>query len=156
MDREAKNLRLVKVDSKNFSALIDLEVNESQELFVADNCFSIAEAYAVTADGKYAQPCGIYDGEVPVGILMIGSDDVEYQRMVQFDEVFKKYTPRVHVITCMDFNGDARDCVFSVKVNKYIASLMYAVPFQFVAAQGAADIDIDTGIDPFTDKLAHL
>lgn len=91
-----------------------------------------------------------------ISILMIGSDDVEYQRMVQFDEVFKKYTPRVHVITCMDFNGDARDCVFSVKVNKYIASLMYAVPFQFVAAQGAADIDIDTGIDPFTDKLAHL
>lgn len=74
MDREAKNLRLVKVDSKNFSALIDLEVNESQELFVADNCFSIAEAYAVTADGKYAQPFGIYDGEVPVGFLMIGYD----------------------------------------------------------------------------------
>lgn len=91
-----------------------------------------------------------------MSILMIGSDDCEYERMKVFNKAFKKYNPRVHVITCMDYEGDDRDCVFSLKVNKNIAPLMYAVPFQFVAAQGAADIGIDTSIDPFEEKLAHL
>lgn len=89
-------------------------------------------------------------------ILMVGSDDCEYERLKFFNKTFKKYNPRVHVITCKDFDGDERDCLFSVKANKYIAPLMYAVPFQFVAAQGAADIGIDTSIDPFEEKLAHL
>lgn len=32
---------------------------------------------------------------------------------------------------------------------------MYTVPFQFVAAKGAKDIGIDTGINPFEIPLAH-
>ena len=67
-------LRLVKVDTKNFDSLIDLTVNKEQESFVADNCYSIAEAYAANAEGRVALPFGIYDGEVPVGFLMIGYD----------------------------------------------------------------------------------
>ena len=67
------NLKLVKVTAKNFDELIELEVNEDQKNYVADNCYSLAEAYATIADGEAAaMPFGIYDGETPVGFLMIG------------------------------------------------------------------------------------
>ena len=74
MNTENRNVRLVKVDTKNFDALIDLKPFESQENFVAPNIYSLAEACANTAEGRYAQPFGIYDGETPVGFLMIGFD----------------------------------------------------------------------------------
>ena len=32
---------------------------------------------------------------------------------------------------------------------------MYTVPFQFVAAKGAEQVYIDTGVDPFEESLAH-
>ncbi|MBP0990160.1 MAG: GNAT family N-acetyltransferase [Oscillospiraceae bacterium] len=73
-----RKVRLEKVNRKNFDELIDLAPFKSQYDFVADNSFSLAEAYANIADGRYAQPFGIYDGETPVGFLMIGyniSDD---------------------------------------------------------------------------------
>lgn len=41
-------------------------------------------------------------------ILMIGSDEAEYERMLQFRTAYKKYTPRVHVIKCK-FNCLVRD-----------------------------------------------
>ena len=67
------NIRLVKVTAKNFDDLVDLEVNEDQKTFVASNVYSLAEAYATNADGiAVAMPFGIYDGETPVGFLMIG------------------------------------------------------------------------------------
>ena len=72
MKTEHKNVRLVKVNTENFDALIDLEVNESQQAYVADNIYSLAEAYANISEGRYAQPFGIYDGDIPVGFLMIG------------------------------------------------------------------------------------
>ena len=73
---ESKNdgIRLVKVDTKNFDALVDLVPFESQYPFVADNVYSLAEAYANNVEGRYAQPFGIYVGETPVGFLMIGFD----------------------------------------------------------------------------------
>ena len=74
MNTENRNVRLVKVDTKNFDDLIDLEPLESQQNFVADNIYSLAEAYANISEGRYAQPFGIYDGETPVGFLMIGFD----------------------------------------------------------------------------------
>lgn len=89
-------------------------------------------------------------------IFMIGSDEAEWDRMLLFRTAFKKYTDRVHVITCKELDADDRDIVFSVKANKYLAPLMYTVPFQFVAAKGAKDILIDTGINPFEEPLAHL
>ena len=68
------NIRLVKVDTKNINALVDLEPFESQQIFVVDNCYSLAEAYANISNGWYAQPFGIYDGDTPVVFLMIGFD----------------------------------------------------------------------------------
>ena len=89
-------------------------------------------------------------------IFIVGSNDKEFSRMKQFKDAFRKYTSRVHIISCEDIGeNDERNCIFSIKANKYIASLMYAVPFQFVAAKGAEDIGIDTGVDPFKEHLAH-
>lgn len=71
---KGKKIRLVKVDTKNFNALIDLEVDGSQKEYVADNIYSLAEAYATQAEGRSVQPFGIYAGDSPVGFLMIGYD----------------------------------------------------------------------------------
>lgn len=76
--------------------------------------------------------------------------------MIEYRKAFKQYTDRVHVITCKELDEkDDKDLVFSVKTNKYLAPLMYTVPFQFVAAKGAKDIGIDTAINPFEIALAH-
>ena len=89
-------------------------------------------------------------------IFMIGSDEVEFKQMLKFNKAFKNYSDRVHIITCKDLaESDGRDLVFSVKADKYLAPIMYTVPFQFVAAKGAKDIGIDTAINPFEIPLAH-
>lgn len=71
---ESKNdaVRLVEVGIKNFDELIQLAPFKSQYRFVADNIYSLAEAYANIANGRYAKPFGIYVGDEPVGFLMIG------------------------------------------------------------------------------------
>lgn len=89
-------------------------------------------------------------------IFFIGSDEAEFERMLLFRKAFKKYTDRVHVVTYKQIDADERDLVFQVKTNKYLAPLMFTVPFQFVAAKGAKDIGIDTSVNPFEEPLAHL
>ena len=42
--------------------------------FVADNDINIIEAYTAITGNGYAFPFGIYDGDTPVGFLMIGFD----------------------------------------------------------------------------------
>ncbi len=88
-------------------------------------------------------------------IFMIGSQEAEFERMLKFSEAFRQYSDRVHIITCAEIANDSRDLIFTHKANKYLAPLMYTIPFQFVAAKGALDIGIDTGIDPFEIPLAH-
>ena len=74
---EDKKIRLVRVDTHNFDDLIDLTPDEEGKHYVASNIYSLAEAYANHASGRFAQPFGIYDGETPVGFLMIGYDIVD-------------------------------------------------------------------------------
>ena len=74
MESKDNQVRLVEVGIKNFDELIDLAPEKSQYGFVADNSYSLAEAYANIADGRYAKPFGIYAGDEPVGFLMIGYD----------------------------------------------------------------------------------
>lgn len=76
-----KNLRLVKVNTQNFWALMDLRVSKEQENFVASNAVSLAQAYDTAADGRFVQCFGICDGEIPVGFAMIGHDSEEYEEM---------------------------------------------------------------------------
>ena len=74
MESKNSTVRLVDVGIDNFDDLIDLMPFKSQYSFVAENVYSLAEAYANLADGRYAKPFGIYAGDEPVGSLMIGFD----------------------------------------------------------------------------------
>ncbi len=71
-------LRLEKVNGKNVWNLLKLQVSENQKSFVADNDISIIEAYTAITENGYAFPFGIYDGDTPVGFLMIGFDTDDY------------------------------------------------------------------------------
>lgn len=65
-------LRLEKVTAKNVWELLRLQVDETQTHFVASNTVSIIEAYTAIAGGGHAFPFGLYDGDTPVGFLMVG------------------------------------------------------------------------------------
>lgn len=89
-------------------------------------------------------------------IIMIGSDEAEWERCLQFREAFLQYSPRVFLVTSKDVDATDRDVVFSVPMNKYLAPIAYTVPMQFVAAKGALLTDIDTGVNPFEIELSHI
>lgn len=65
-------LRLEKVTRNNVWELLKLRVKPEQAGFVADNTVSVVEAYVTVTGGGYAFPFGIYDGDTPVGFLMVG------------------------------------------------------------------------------------
>lgn len=65
-------IQLRKVNAQNIWDIVALEVQEYQKSFMATNTKSILEAYCAIVDGGVAMPFGIYDGETPVGFLMIG------------------------------------------------------------------------------------
>lgn len=67
-------LRLEKITGKNVWSILKLHISEDQESFVAPNDISIIEAYTAITGNGYAFPFGIYEGETPVGFLMIGFD----------------------------------------------------------------------------------
>ena len=79
-------ITLKEVNYDNYDELIDLKVKVDQRNFVASNIYSLAEAYAVVASKGYALPYGIYLGDKPDGVLMIGyGPDLEYAKK-EFDE----------------------------------------------------------------------
>jgi glucoselysine-6-phosphate deglycase len=88
--------------------------------------------------------------------LVIGSDETEFEHMVEIRNAIGEHAPGVHVITCRDFpEADGRDLVFSVKADPFLAPLMYTVPFQFLAAKGGADVYIDTNVNPVPIHFGH-
>lgn len=72
-------IHLEKVTEKNIWELVALEVQEAQRGFVATNTESILEAYCTITSGGVALPYGIYDGDQPVGFLMIGYDCTDWE-----------------------------------------------------------------------------
>ena len=71
-------LRLEKINGKNVWDILKLSVSEDQENFVARNETSIIEAYTTITANGHAFPFGIYDGDMPVGFLMVGFDKDDY------------------------------------------------------------------------------
>ncbi len=61
---------LREINEETLSSILKLEVNESQKKFVASNAVSIAQAYF----SKHAWFRGIYEGETPVGFVMLHID----------------------------------------------------------------------------------
>lgn len=77
-------LELRKITNDNVWKICALSVHDHQSEFVADNKTSIAEAYATVNEGHAALPLGIYDGDTPIGFVMIGKgaiDDDESEMM---------------------------------------------------------------------------
>lgn len=79
-------IHLQKVNAKNIWELMALEVNENQRSFVAANTVSILEAYCAITAGGVAMPYGIYDGDTPVGFLMIGYGDADWENAPKIAE----------------------------------------------------------------------
>ena len=71
-------LRLEKVTGKNVWDILKLEVLDDQKYFVAGNDTSIIEAYIAITGNGHAFPFGIYEGDTPVGFIMIGFDVDDY------------------------------------------------------------------------------
>ena len=71
-------LRLEKVTGKNVWEILKLEVLDDQKYFVAGNDTSIIEAYIAITGNGHAFPFGIYEGDTPVGFIMIGFDVDDY------------------------------------------------------------------------------
>ena len=67
-------LKLEKVNGKNVWDILKLRVSETQKNFVAGNETSIIEAYTAITGNGYAFPFRIYEGDTPVGFLMVGFD----------------------------------------------------------------------------------
>ena len=77
-------VRLEPINAKNVWEIIKLKVGDAQKEFVAPNDISIIEAYIAMTENGHAFPFGIFDGNVPVGFLMIGYDvDDSYENPPQ-------------------------------------------------------------------------
>ncbi|MBQ9276420.1 MAG: GNAT family N-acetyltransferase [Clostridia bacterium] len=66
------NIHLEKINYDNYDAVIDLSVRQKQKNYVADNIYSLAEAFAARESGETALPFAIYNGKRLVGFCMIG------------------------------------------------------------------------------------
>lgn len=83
---------LQKIDGSNFRQIIGLKVKPEQEKFVANNTYSLAQAYAEPR----CTPWAIYAGGQPVGFLMTALDDEDdeywiYRLMIAEGEQGKGY-----------------------------------------------------------------
>ena len=67
-------IRIEKINAKNIWDILKLHVSKEQESYVAPNELSIIEAYVAITGNGHAFPFGIFENEIPVGFLMIGSD----------------------------------------------------------------------------------
>lgn len=67
-------LHLEKINGENIWQILKLTVSDHQKSFVASNDISIIEAYIAITSNGYAFPFGIYEGNDPVGFVMIGYD----------------------------------------------------------------------------------
>lgn len=61
------------IDEENFGAIVSMKLPEAQRAFVADNAYSLAQAWLYREDDDVF-PCAIYADETPVGFLMAEID----------------------------------------------------------------------------------
>ena len=71
-------IHLEKINGENIWDILKLNVSDSQKNFVASNNISIIEAYIAITSNGYAFPFGIFEGNNPVGFVMIGYDKDDY------------------------------------------------------------------------------
>ena len=85
-------IHLEKITPRNYWDIVCLKVFRDQKSFVASNKDSIVEAYAAIDSDCTAFPFGIYDGDKPVGFLMIGFNEAalyEFDEDIEAPEAYK-------------------------------------------------------------------
>lgn len=165
-----ENFETVIEESRNWYETHKTQIINSDRIIVAG--YGVDYASTLEAQLKIGEmlryPCFGYEIEEYIHghamaitprhtILLIGSDEKEWDRMLLIRERLLKYTQRVHVITYKELdNVHPRDLKFSVKTNKYLGPIMFTIPIQMIAVKGAEDTGIDTRIHPFNEKLGHM
>ena len=71
---DAQELRLEKITYLNWHDVEDLHLTEEQKEYIADNVSSLALAGVIREAGFRVFTMGIYQGEEPIGFVMIGYD----------------------------------------------------------------------------------
>ena len=85
-------ITLQKIDAKNIWEIIDLKVSRAQKKFIVPNNVSIIESHIASGTECRAFAFGIYNGNRPVGFLMIGYNAAAMYEFCdeKSPEVFKK------------------------------------------------------------------
>ena len=68
-------IHLEKIVYENYRDVLKLHVSKEQEKFVADNEWSLVNAYITLMDGEPIFTFAIYNDETIVGFIMMGYDD---------------------------------------------------------------------------------
>ena len=71
-------IHLEKINGGYIWDILKLNVSESQKSFVASDDISMVEANIAIISNGYAFPFGIFEGNNPVGFLMVGYDKDDY------------------------------------------------------------------------------
>ena len=64
-------IHLEKLTYKNFDDVFDLDIKKSQYPFVADNVYSVAEAYVTEVNGGHVFPFAVYNDNTLVGFVQL-------------------------------------------------------------------------------------
>lgn len=137
-------IHLEKINAKNLWDVVDLEVAKEQEMFVAPNDISIAQAYTAVGTECSALPFGIFDGDKAVGFLMIGFNEAALEEdapeilksnyslwRLMIDEKYQnKGYGREAIRLALDFIrtwpcGEAEYCALSYEPENEIAKKLY-------------------------------
>ena len=118
-----------KIDRSNYQACIELQVDQSQEYFVADNKRSLVEASF--KEGLYT--LGIYHGETMVGFLLYDYDETYPGWSLSRFMIGKQYQGRGYgkkaAVEFLDYfkkqYADVDKLYISVSVDNPIARNMY-------------------------------
>ncbi len=72
-------IRLAEIDKYNMWDILYLKVKRDQKRFLADNVWSLAQAYVSNKTEGAAYPFGIYNNKKPVGFILI---DFNYPEVI--------------------------------------------------------------------------
>lgn len=79
-----KAITLRRITRRNYRKIIGLKVKPEQEVLIASNAVSIADAYFY----REAWMRAIYLGEIPIGFVMLGDNSLKYKIIKHFNPFF--------------------------------------------------------------------
>ncbi len=137
-------IHLEKLTYENFDDVFDLRVKKEQYPFVADNCYSVAEAYVTMMNGGHVFPFAIYNDKQLVGFIQLAYGESADQDGVSVEKdnyeiwrlmIDKRYQGRGYgreaLKLALDFIrtwpcGKAELCWISYEPENEIARKLYA------------------------------